>query len=425
MDERVESAFKNYVIGDTLGSLFEGMSRGHIQSHFKLMSDYPDSTPALKNKMDQWKKPGLYGSLSQMGIIYAGFNSQNVCDISGFSDFIRGKGKILEGDSGVYRHPTRALAQMLQKSFENSETQSVGESGSCIPLLVFSLLAPSMTMSLSPVDVMLYARRCGAGLLSSVGCALALELLKAGAYTEDSDPILFANNCAEELHNYCNKHQPDFFQAGFNPDKVMECSAMYLDVFSGLSGKSIDECERIIIDSANKSIKHIISRASIDHPLTILPFACAIVSGTENKGDCLYIAAKAGGCSGALSAMAGLVSGAFYGTEISSVLEEGLINRKSTYDILHKIAAGTVSRNDISAFFDGEISLTRKEAEERRAKCGNIPENEKGNVDITGRQKILSRHVVESWTKLDRAKYNREKRHNTDNKDFEEYNNEE
>lgn len=420
MDDRVESAFRNYVIGDALGSLFEGMSRGHVQSHFKTMNGYPDTSAALKNKMNQWKKPGLYGSLTQMGILYAGFNCLNVCDVSAVSSFIREKGKILEGDTGVYRHPSRALAHMLQKSFENSDTQSAGESGSCIPVIVFSLLAPSMTMSLSAVDIMSYAGKCGAGLLSAAGCALSVELLKAGAYTEDSDPLLFAVSCAEELHGYCEKHQPEFFQEGFNPDKVLECTAMYREVLSGLSGKSIEESEKCIIDSVNNNIKHTISRASVDHPLTILPFSCAIASAAGNKSDFLAIAAAAGGCSGALSSMTGLISGAFYGVDIPSGLEEGLINRKSTYDILHKIAAGTVSLDDIGNFFEGEIPLTRKENDERGAKCGNIQENEKGRVDITGREKVLSRHVVESWTKLDRARYNREKRHNTDNKDFKE-----
>ena len=425
MEDRIESALRNYVTGDALGSLFEGMSRGHIQSHFKIISGYPDTEPALRNKMHLWKKPGLYSALSQMGILYAGFNSLSVCDADAVSAFIRDKGKILEGDTGVYRHPSRALAHMLQKSFEGSASQNAGESGSCIPMLSFSLLAPSMTMSLSPVDVILYAGKCGIGILSSVGCVLALEILKAGAFTEDSDPVLFALNCAEDFRSYCGKHQPELFESGFNPDKVMECAAMYQGIFEKIQGMNAEASEKSIIDSVNGYISYTVSRASVDHPLAILPFACAVVSSSERKEDCLFTSAKSGGCSGALSAMTGLLAGAFFGADVPPPLEESLINRKSVYDMLHKIASGSVTRDDIDSFFEGEIPLTRKESEERKAKSGASPDKDKGKIDITGREKILSRHVVESWTKLDRARYNMEKRHNTANKEFEEYDNEE
>ncbi|RPI89409.1 MAG: ADP-ribosylglycohydrolase family protein, partial [Spirochaetales bacterium] len=52
--------------GDALCTPLEGLSAGHIRSVLGHIGDYADPEPALKGKMDRWRKPALYSSLSQM-----------------------------------------------------------------------------------------------------------------------------------------------------------------------------------------------------------------------------------------------------------------------------------------------------------------------------------------------------------------------
>ena len=65
MGDVTSAIILSVIAGDALGSPLEGMSRGHIKSCFGPLSGYADPEPALKGKMDRWKKPGLYSSISQ------------------------------------------------------------------------------------------------------------------------------------------------------------------------------------------------------------------------------------------------------------------------------------------------------------------------------------------------------------------------
>nr|HPJ15818.1 hypothetical protein [Spirochaetota bacterium] len=73
----------------------------------------------------------------------------------------------------------------------------------------------------------------------------------------------------------------------------------------------------------------------------------------------------------------------------------------------------------IEEFLSDEYPLTIKENEEfqRKTKNKETSKASDGKKRQTEEER-LSRHVVESWTKLDRAKYKKEKKRNSDYDDY-------
>ena len=71
MDTSARNVILATVIGDALGSAVDGLGKGHIRAHFREIHDYIDPEPALKGKMDLWRKPGLYSSISQFMLLCA------------------------------------------------------------------------------------------------------------------------------------------------------------------------------------------------------------------------------------------------------------------------------------------------------------------------------------------------------------------
>ncbi|MCL2026341.1 MAG: hypothetical protein FWG92_06010, partial [Leptospirales bacterium] len=91
--------------------------------------------------------------------------------------------------------------------------------------------------------------------------------------------------------------------------------------------------------------------------------------------------------------------------EFPAALIDGLVNRRRLLSIVEAIANGSASDRLIGEFMDSELSLTAKAFEEFKAKNKNKEPKKKAK---TG--KVELPHTVESWTKLDKAKWKKEKR---------------
>jgi hypothetical protein len=421
MQDRILSLYKGFVLGDALGILFEGMSRGHIESHFKNFSGYPDILKALKNKTEQWRKPGLYGSLTQFACICALLNIERPYDYRHIRQFIYEKGRILEDMSGIFRKPSTALNRYLISAYNGKSNDiDFSESASLLAVTAASLVPAVVTASVDPVKIMLYAQSLGSDVHTCVGSALLIQLLTKAVYTEDADPIEFARYESSELKENIQNNSPLYFNAGFNPDALLLNIKVYEMIFSDLSdAKNYSDAETRIVNIVNKIMKSPVTRATIDHSCAILPYACALSSHRfVGEKRILYTAASMGGSSASLAAIAGMLTGAFYGDCFSDELVEQMINRRLLMNILEKISNCTGGRKDAEQFFDAEIALTRKENEERNARNKTKSDIEKRPQKPQSREDRLSRHIVESWTKLDRAKWKKEKRHNTKETDI-------
>ncbi|HEY1407018.1 MAG TPA: hypothetical protein VF857_10450, partial [Spirochaetota bacterium] len=195
-------------------------------------------------------------------------------------------------------------------------------------------------------------------------------------------------------------------KSGVNPDRCLESAVLFVEIFEALEvALSVDEAERIIVEKVNRIMKSPITRCTVDYPYTILPFAAAIVSLEGEQS--LYTAARKGGSSSILAAITGMLAGALYKDPFPEELVDGLVNRKGVFDFIERIASGNAGIDDASEFFDKEITLTGKEREERNARLKHhkVPEQKKRTM--ADREAFLTKHVVESWTKADKAKWRR------------------
>ncbi len=64
-----------------------------------------------------------------------------------------------------------------------------------------------------------------------------------------------------------------------------------------------------------------------------------------------------------------------------------------------------ITEEIIQDFISGEASLSAKETEEKNAKLKHVKIKIKKKKSRHEMEKELSNHVVESWTKFDRAKW--------------------
>ncbi|MGL4369933.1 MAG: hypothetical protein ACRCUT_09730, partial [Spirochaetota bacterium] len=140
--------------------------------------------------------------------------------------------------------------------------------------------------------------------------------------------------------------------------------------------------------------------------------------GRHSPETCLLSCAAEGGSSGILCSCAGMIAGAFYGSPAAAPLFGAMINHKQISALISRAAAGSGSRRDAAAFINAEISLTAKETDEREARLKHCktktPARKKERRDET---QAMTRHVVESWTKIDKARWKKELQHNREDEE--------
>ena len=90
-------------------------------------------------------------------------------------------------------------------------------------------------------------------------------------------------------------------------------------------------------------------------------------------------------------------------------LAADLVNKRRLAERAESLAVGR-GVLDVAAFLAEELPLSRKEAEERQARCRHRDAPARKPLTRQSAEERMSRHVVESWTKDDRARFRREKR---------------
>jgi hypothetical protein len=87
-----------------------------------------------------------------------------------------------------------------------------------------------------------------------------------------------------------------------------------------------------------------------------------------------------------------------------------IVNKKRLSAMISRIAEDKNKASMISEIYDSEPGLTSKEIEEHRAKNRNNPVSREKKIKTRGEiESELSKHVVESWTKVDKAKWKKER----------------
>lgn len=405
------------VIGDALGTPLEGLSRGHIRAVFKTIASYIDPQPALKNRMHRWRKPGFYSSISQMMLLCAiSARVHKREGISGLFKLLAELPVVAGSQNGVLRHPGRAEIGLLG--------HVVGERGSpwrpseepsarAIPIV-----APAALLNGADNDICLSAARLcllfSSESHSIAGCIIHSLLLQGCAVTsrrEQSNVLGLAIEAAGRIHTRIDETPEKFFSLGANPETLREATSLYLKIFDGLAAAHDREsAERLICANAAAVMKNPPARATVDHPLCLLPFAVFISGAQSDAEDLLSAAAAEGGSNAVLCSLCGEIAGATHSTDWAHQgLMRDLANKRRIIGIAEAIASEKITEAILTDFLAAEAALTAKEIEEHAARNKHNPRKEKPASSRKDAERRIAQTVVESWTKVDKARWKKEK----------------
>ncbi len=413
MNDKIKGALLGSIAGDALGTPLEGMTAGHIHSSFRDIQGYTDSAPALKGKMDRWKMPGLYSSISQMMLLFS-FHLilQNRFDEKEFIGLLKSAPEIPGNAYGIFRHPAAAEKSFLKQIFEDTAEVAAAYTFPCArPAAILMPAALFGGHSGRYKNIFSACKMLTGDYQSIAGAFIIINIINAvteNKYPASGNLLSFSIGLAESLITDIKNNVSQISAAGISPGAFENAAAEYITILSGLSG-CIDtgSAAEKICALLNKSLKTPITRATVNHPLAIIPFALYL--NENNSGGpaaAIFSAAAQGGSSAVLCAVTGALAGAIHGAEaLQGGLTDALVNKKRVITILDQLTSEKINRAAISDFISAESSLTKKEIEELKAKLKHTKVKTKKKKTRRDREQELTKHVVESWTKMDQARW--------------------
>ncbi len=412
------------IAGDALGTPLDGMSRGHIKSCLGPLSGHTDPVPALRGKMERWKKPGLYSSISQFMILLAMSGSRKGPCIDAFSRSMAVSPALAGSGYGIFRYPDAAESDYIASCKDRARvaTRTVASSTrilAALAPLAFRRNAPAEMLAETIGFLRLFTadlKTLAAGLVHALLLRTLSEEGPAG-----TDPVRTAVACAEAVEAMiASECSAQVFASGANP------AALAAEV-RGLSGllalvaaaDSPASAEDMICSHLNRTIANRITRATVNLPSAILPYAVAFSSFHGDDGLLLYRAAAEGGSAASFTAIVGSIAASSIGdAAVPEKLVQGLVNRKRIVSIADSLAAGSPDPDLAEEFIRAEASLTQKADEELRARTRHSTKKAvKKDPSRADRENALARHVVESWTKIDKAKWKKERKQRGQNEE--------
>lgn len=404
------------IIGDALGRSLEGMSRGHCQAHFRAFDGYFDAAPALKGKMERWVKPGLYGSIAQFMLMAGLARRGPQFDPALFKDLCAGAPAVSGSPTGIFRSPGRAellFLEGLNRSTANpiaadTITARLAPMGVSLCLTetgshrhLMEILAFGCLFSSSPVSL--------AGLLLAV--RIGQHLLANGPLSPSEVPQC-ARDALRDLRTEVSRHTSLIFDMTINPDSLLTELAYYEPLLSLLRpDMTAPACEQELVKLYNRHRHSPVTRATIDDPRLIIPFAVCLIAHDSVPHEFLHRTAIEGGAAAPLTALSGALWGAVHGCEsLPAPLVRDLVNRTRIADLIASLAARRIPAGLATQFTAAEAGLTLKEIEELNARTRHTRTKQPKAVSPRQREKELSRHIVESWTKVDKARWKKEQR---------------
>jgi hypothetical protein len=410
------------ITGDALGTPLDGMGRAHIKSCFGSLSSYTDPEPALRGKMERWKKPGLYSSISQFMLLLAISCTRRGPCAEAFSHCMASSRALAQSGHGIFRYPDAAENGYIAACKEQRQAPAQAPSPST---RIIAALAP-LSLREKPQSEMLADTVSFLRLFTADRQTIAAGLLYVFLLGElitgasaGTDPVGAAIRLSSQLETMISSECPALvFASGVNPDALAGEVRVLADLLSLVrAAESIRTAEDIICSHLNKTLKNQITRATINIPAALVPFAVSFTALHGDDDDLLYRAAAEGGLSSSFTAIVGSLSAPR--REMGAVpdgLLQGLVNRKRIASIVDSLVEGAAAPALAEEFIRSEASLTAKAEEELRAKIKHIKKKpDKKIPSRTDREQALARHVVESWTKLDKAKWKKERKQREQN----------
>jgi ADP-ribosylglycohydrolase len=193
MDGTIRNILLSAIIGDALGSGVDGFTKGHIHARYRDMDDYIDPEEALKGRLDMWRKPGLYSSISQFMLILSMACARRGACIDYFGRSVAGSPEVSGYGPGVFRHPDGIEQNFISRMKDEQEKSNVPTSPGVriIPALLPLSFRNNSEME-HMTDVISYVRLFTHDLPTMASSLLFSSLLRTLVRGDNSssDPVL-------------------------------------------------------------------------------------------------------------------------------------------------------------------------------------------------------------------------------------------
>lgn len=412
--EKISDILLYMVIGDALGSSMNGLSREHIASVFKRITGYIDPMPALKNRAFKWEKPGLYSSISQLNILFALLllsKKRFTLSPNEYADIIAHTPAAPDSETGIFRRPDAAAGAYIKSLLQGKKHEPFRRTAPELPLLMLhiGLLAKSpeaavrQALSLAASVCIEAFSVAGAGIYAGLISALPSRALSMDNIREAS---VESTKASVKL---IGEEAASMFDSGINPLSLKHAAEVYLKAFSLCGEENSDE---LLISLVNEELKASVTRLTVPHPLALLSGSFNLIYRQGGRPETLFAAAAQGGAAGLFTAAAGSFAGMLNpAADIPDRLAEELVNKKRIMKLSEALGKQRTDDDLIADFLASEQSLTAKFLEELKAKIKNDrakPKQPMKNERLRT-EEALARHIAESWTKIDKAKWKKEK----------------
>lgn len=422
MDDIEKNSFLSVIIGDAIGSGVDGFSRGHIHALYRNLDDYIDPEPALKGRLELWRKPGLYSSISQFMLILSMACARRGPCVDYFSQCIAVSPEVPGYGPGIFRHPDGVEKKFIIriKNERRSQEAPAHPSVRIIPALLPLSLRDNSEME-HMADVIAYTRLFTYDVPTVASALLFSSLLRAlkRGHIQTFDPVLKSIEASSALADVVESNSASIFALGVNPGSLIQEIRNLGEILSGLPGAgTLRTSEQIICALVNKKRKTPVTRATVNMPEAMLPFSLAVCTFRRDDPSLLFQAAAEGGSAAALAALCGAIASYSGESFMPQNLVKNLVNRKKILTLLDSLDEHAAPAGRIDDFMRSEASLTAKEQEELRARLKHGKKKPAHrHLTRSEKEKTIARHAVESWTKLDKAKWRKEKKRHEKKRD--------
>ncbi len=413
MNISIETVLTSVVIGDALGAPLSGLSRGHIHNHFPGISSYVDPEPALKGKLEKWTMPGLYTSIGQLSIITGLMATRKGLPLTSFQKIIS---ETPGNDQGIFRNPDITERSLFLQG--HHPLHGYPSSRIIIPpaITAFKIKnAASLFQNVLENTAMSTENPC-----NIAGALILAETLREALgepLSKKTDLIPRTLDIIDTVTRQARENSGKIFDLKLNPDYLEGALEAYKNTCTALIAPgTLEEKEEIICREVNATLRTPVKRATVNHPLAILPMGLFLASRLDRQPQSLlFEAVSLGGEASALGAITGFFAALCGETEhLTDTLTDNLVNKKRIMSLNDPLKNEKGSFDVLQDFIRGEAGLTAKYIQERDAR---LKHQKKHRVDKPHKKKPprskeeqLSRHIVESWTKIDQARWRKEQR---------------
>lgn len=401
--------FTALVVSDALATPLYGLSRGHITAIFKTLEGYVDPLPALKGHEERWRMPGVYSALSQLSFMAAMNATQRRFDPESFRGVIRNSKMSDEHPAGIFRHPDGVFFNYID-GFAKDMIEVSGRATVFLIPVAASMAAVTPSRSFNEKDYVKFISHVSYEPFTAAAALVCARCVfeAINNYTEITYEYvkdLFENYASEQSLSAL------YFDCGINPEKITDAFKSYAYILSRIQDMDDANAEMEIISYFNSETVSKVTRPTVAHPLAVLPFALYHALKSAKKDDrLLQRMASLGGATTSLVPVAAIFGACASGDFIGQTLKDTLVNKKKIFALIDDLEEDSIGAQSIQAFIESEFLLTLKESQDYKSKTKHMAKTE---IDRPVRQmsteERLSRHVVESWTKVDKARYKKEK----------------